>query len=151
MSANQPTAIKGSQSLRTLVIKFLSLRHKKELWNLLTIADPDVITGSETWLKQDIPNAEIFPFICNVNRWDGYGEVLVATKVNLITHEIQHATTSETVRYKQKRQQSRSPWDLCTETHQRKVSTMSWSPRSDIMLLVVTRLGQLIRKMSRIA
>ena len=67
---------------------------------MLAVANPDTIIEPETRLRQDIPNAEIFPptyNVCRRDRADGYGVVLVATKVNLIIHEIQHATTAEAV------------------------------------------------------
>ena len=72
-----------------------------EHWSLNTTAStPGILTGSETWLKQDIPNAERFPPMYNIHhrdRADGYWAVLVTAKANLITHEIQHVTTAEEV------------------------------------------------------
>jgi hypothetical protein len=31
-----------------------------ELWNLVDTYNPDVVIGTESWLKEDINNAEIF-------------------------------------------------------------------------------------------
>ena len=91
--------VKTDQNLRTLVINFQSLRPKKaEFWNRLYTTNPDVILGTETWLKSDVTDAEVFPPNFNVFRKDrhgGYGGVLVATKKSLMCHEIQPASTTE--------------------------------------------------------
>ena len=60
-----------------------------ELGNLIDSADPDIITGTETWLNSQILNAEIFPpgySITRKDRADGYGGVLLAIK-STIPHE----------------------------------------------------------------
>ena len=58
------------------------------------------IIRSETWLKQDILNAEIFPPTYTVYHRDiadRYWGVPVATKANLITQEVQHVTSTAEV------------------------------------------------------
>ena len=93
--------IKASQSLRVLVINFQSLLPKKaELQNLLHSSDPDIILGTETWLKPEIKDAEILPLHFNTyrkDRPDGYGGVLVAVRNTLISHEIHTTKSAECV------------------------------------------------------
>lgn len=100
-SSNLAAPLKLSKSLRTLVINFQSLRPKKaELLHLLTATNPDIIIGTETWLKPEITNAELFPPDFNVfrnDRSDGYGGSLVATKSNMIAHQVSHGTKSDAV------------------------------------------------------
>ena len=93
--------MKTNQTLRTLVINFQSIRNKKaELINLLESSNPDIIIGTETWLKPSEYSSEFFPPSYTVYRKDrpqGWGGCLVATKSNLITHEIPHTTNAEAV------------------------------------------------------
>jgi hypothetical protein len=97
----RPLAVKRTQQIRTLTINFRSLRNKKqELWNLITCTDPDIILGNETWLRPDITNSEILPpnfDVYRLDRSDGFGGVLVATKNNLISHQIPSPTPAEAV------------------------------------------------------
>ena len=49
------------KSLVVLRVNCKSVYNKAvELWNLVDTYNPDVITGTESWLKKDINNAEVF-------------------------------------------------------------------------------------------
>ena len=59
--SKQPTRSTAA-NLRTLTTNFQSLYGKKEVfWSLVDAVKPDVIFGSETWLKPDMGQSEIFP------------------------------------------------------------------------------------------
>ena len=50
---------------------------------------PDIIFGSETWLKPDKGQSEIFPpgfDVYRKDRNDGYGGVLLAVNSSLVNH-----------------------------------------------------------------
>ena len=99
---NLPKPIQGNKQLRILNINFQSIRPKKiELWNLLESTNADIILGTETFLRPDIYNSEIFPPHFNVYRRDrphqAYGGVLVAAKTSLISHQIPTNSNSEAV------------------------------------------------------
>ena len=69
--------------LRILIINFQSISNKKNLLHsLIESSKPDVIIGSETWLKEEIKSQEIFPDNFQVFRKDRivgiHGGVLVA-------------------------------------------------------------------------
>ena len=93
--------VKHDQTLRTLVINFQSIRNKKaEFLNLLESSNPDIVVGTETWLKPSEFSSEFFPSSYTIFRKDrpnGFGGCLVATKSNLISHEIPHMTNAEAV------------------------------------------------------
>ena len=97
----RPQAVKSNQSVRVLVINFQSLRPKKhEFWNLLEATDPDIIMGTETWLRPYITNCEVLPTTYDVyrrDRADGRGGVMVATKKTLITHQVPADPNAEAV------------------------------------------------------
>ena len=89
-----------------------------------SLYDDQVFVWSDC-LLDPAGNKEIFPPTYNVYRRDrgeadGYAGVLVATKANLITHEVQQATAAEAVLVQV---QNHSLSDLCTEPHQRQVNT----------------------------
>ena len=49
------------KSLDVLQVNCRSIYNKAiELWNLVETYNPDVIIGTESWLKDDINNAEVF-------------------------------------------------------------------------------------------
>jgi hypothetical protein len=51
----------GDKSLVVLQLNCRSVYNKTiELWNLVDTYNPDVIIGTESWLKEDISNAEVF-------------------------------------------------------------------------------------------
>jgi len=80
------------RNTKGLVVNFQSSKNKKEeLCNLLDSANPNILIGTETWLRNDISSSEIFPEGYNVyrkDRWDGYGGVLVAVKTDYISEPI---------------------------------------------------------------
>ena len=99
---NLPKPLQGNKQLRILNINFQSLRPKKiELWNLLESTNADIILGTETFLRPDIHNSEIFPPHFNVYRRDrphqAYGGVLIAAKTSLISHQITTNSDCEAV------------------------------------------------------
>ena len=64
-------------NLRIVAINFESVCAKKEeFWCLIDAAKPDVIIGSEMWLKPNISDSEISPpgyHVYRKDRADGYG------------------------------------------------------------------------------
>ena len=49
------------KSLVVLQVNCKSVYNKSiELWNLVDMYNPDVVIGTESWLKEDINNAEVF-------------------------------------------------------------------------------------------
>ena len=68
--------------------------------NLIDSSDPDVIIGSETWLRKDIFNSEIFPpgyTTYRKDREDGYGGVLIAVKDNFISEKLDVPSDTDSV------------------------------------------------------
>ena len=88
-------------NLRIVAINFQSVCAKKEeFWCLIDAAKPDVIIGSETWLKPDISDSEIFPpgyHVYRKDRADGYGGVLLGISTNLNSNKIEIETEGEFV------------------------------------------------------
>ena len=80
-------------NLRIVAINFQSVCvNKEEFWCLIDAAKPDVIIGSETWLKPDIGDSEIFPpgyHVYRKDRVDGYGGVLLGISTNLNSNIIE--------------------------------------------------------------
>ena len=88
------------RSLRVLSANLGSMSAKREsFWMAVDSCDPDIIVACETWLKPDILNSEIMPPGYNPpqrkDRSDGYGGVLLATKIGIIANEIQIDTNCE--------------------------------------------------------
>jgi hypothetical protein len=53
---------RGNSTLKVLNVNFQSVKAKKaSFWNVIDSLNPDVIIGSETWLKPEVSNAEILP------------------------------------------------------------------------------------------
>ena len=77
---------------RIVAINFQCVCAKKEeLWCLIDAANPDVIIGSETWLKPDISDSDIFPTGYHVyrrDRGDGHGGVLLGISTSLNSNKI---------------------------------------------------------------
>jgi hypothetical protein len=49
------------KSLVVLQVNWRSVYNKAiKLWNLVDTYNPDVVIGTESWLKEDISNAEVF-------------------------------------------------------------------------------------------
>ncbi|XP_072043470.1 uncharacterized protein [Amphiura filiformis] len=90
-----------ASNLRTLNINFQSIFKKKEVfWELLDATKPDIVFGSETWLKPDKHNGEIFPPDYNVfrkDRNDGWGGVLLAIHTSLVSHQLDIKPDAEIV------------------------------------------------------
>ena len=76
--------------LKIININFQSIKNKiAELGNFISVSDPDILIGTETWLNQTITDNEIFPpgySLLRKDRQDGYGGVLLAIKSDMI-HE----------------------------------------------------------------
>ncbi|XP_072178279.1 uncharacterized protein [Diadema setosum] len=83
---------KVKQNLRVLNINFQSVRNKKaEIGDVLDSTKPDIVLGTETWLKENITSSELFPdgyTIVRRDRSDGYGGVLIALKENIIFEQL---------------------------------------------------------------
>ena len=99
--ASGATPVKLDKSLRSLTVNFQSIRNKKaELLNLIQSSNPDIIFGTETWLKPSEFSSEFFPqnyVVYRKDRPDGYGGCLLAIKSDYISHEIPHSTNAEAV------------------------------------------------------
>ena len=68
--------------------------------NLIQSSNPDIIFGTETWLKPSEFSSEFFPqnyVVYRKDRPDGYGGCLLAIKSDYISHEIPHSTNAEAV------------------------------------------------------
>ena len=91
----------AATNLRTLTINFQSLFGKKEVfWSLVDVVKPDIIFGSETWLKPDKGQSEIFPpgfDVYRKDRTDGYGGVLFAVNSSLVSHQLDIQSDAEFV------------------------------------------------------
>ena len=65
---------------------------KEEFWCLIDAAKPDVIIGSDAWLKPCICDSEIFPLgyhVCRKDRADGHGNVLLSISTSLSSNQIE--------------------------------------------------------------
>ena len=79
-------------NFRIVAINFSVCANKEEFWCLIDAAKPDVIIGSETWLKPDISYSEIFPpgyHVYRKDRADGYGGVLLGISASLNSNKIE--------------------------------------------------------------
>ena len=90
---NSPTINgKSKSSLTVLIPNCQSLVAKRaSSINLIVIHTPDIIIGSETWLKSTIKDHEIFPAgyaAYHHDHADGYGGVFIACRDTLISQII---------------------------------------------------------------
>lgn len=80
--SSHPPKRNKNKRFKVLNVNFQSAKNKKEeIWNLIDSSKPDIILGTETWLKSDIASSEIFPpnyEVIRRDRQDGYGGVLIA-------------------------------------------------------------------------
>ena len=87
-----------SHPLTALILNCQSLTAKKESFqNIICTHSPDVIFGTESWLKSTVKNSEVFPngyVVYRQDRCDGYGGVFVACCDNLATHDVHLSTSS---------------------------------------------------------
>ena len=94
----QPIQSKATK-LGIVAINFQSVcAKKKEIWCLIDAAKPDVVIGSETWIRPDISDSEIFPpgyHVYRINRADGQGFVLLGISTNLNSNKIEIETEGE--------------------------------------------------------
>ena len=79
--------------LRVLNINFQSIKRKQHIVNnIIESSKPDIVIGTETWLKPNINNNEVFPENYNIYRKDWIdqegGGVLLAIKKDLISDEV---------------------------------------------------------------
>lgn len=84
---------KNINELKVLTINFQNICNKREVFeNLINSSDPDIIIGTETWLKPNILNSELpksHHIVARKDRKDGHGGVIIATKVTLLCNEIE--------------------------------------------------------------
>ena len=82
-----------SRTIKCLVINFQSIQGKTaEMATCIKMDDPDIIVGTETWLKDSVNSSEIFPDHYTVYRKDrpagakglAHGGVLIAVKSEII-------------------------------------------------------------------
>ena len=92
-SKNMQPIQSHATNLRIVAINFWSVCAKKEeFWCPIDAAKPDVIIGSETWIKPDISDCEIFPpgyHVYRKDRADGYGGVLLGISTCLNSNKIE--------------------------------------------------------------
>ena len=92
-SKNMQPIQSQATNLRIVAINFQSVCAKKEeFWCLIDAAKPDVIIGSETWLRPDISDSEIFPsgyHVYRKDRVDGIGGVLLGISNSLNSNNIE--------------------------------------------------------------
>jgi hypothetical protein len=76
-----------------MVINIQSVLAKRTEWlEAIATANPDVVIGSETWLRPDILDNEFMPPEYKVyrrDRQDGYGGTLIAIKKTIVSEEIE--------------------------------------------------------------
>lgn len=93
--------VKSHETIRTLNINFQSALPKKvELWQLIDSYKPQIIFGTETWLRKEINTTELFPNelgfeVFRKDREDGHGGVLLAIKKELNPQELNIDTNAE--------------------------------------------------------
>ena len=69
---------------------------RESFWEMLDNCSPDIVVGCETWLRPSILDNEIFPQNYNLyhtDRSDGFGGVLIGTKIHL-NSELIHVSSS---------------------------------------------------------
>jgi hypothetical protein len=97
------TKPKFNRPLKVLVINFGSIKNKvADLAVCLDINNPDIIIGTETWLRPAVKSEELLPSdkytIVRKDRKDSYGGVLIAYKNDLIgVHRLDLDTNCEIV------------------------------------------------------
>ena len=78
--------------LSSLVLNCQSLVSKKESFmNLLDLHHPDIVFGSESWLKPNILSTEVFPpgyMVYRKDHSDGYGGIFIACRNVLSSFEV---------------------------------------------------------------
>lgn len=83
-----PPDLVDSPILTSLTVNCQSLLAKKESFlNLIDTYKPDIVFGTESWLKSDVLSSEVFPECYSVfrkDRSDGYGGVFIACQESLI-------------------------------------------------------------------
>ena len=89
------------RNTKVLVVNFQRIKSKKEeLCHLLDSANPNILIGTKTWLRNDISSSELFSEGYNVyrkDRWDGFGGVLVAVKSDYISELIDTENETESI------------------------------------------------------
>ena len=89
-------------SFRIISSNLQSIRAKKaSFMNLVDLAKPDIIVGTESWLRPDIHNSEFTPpgntVIARKDRRDGYCEVFIMAKSITSYDELYTSKQSELV------------------------------------------------------
>ena len=81
----------ANKTVKVMVVNFQSLKNKTaDLKTCLSMQNPEIVIGTETWLNPDISNNELFPDTYTVvrkDRDDAHGGVLIAVRNDIIyTH-----------------------------------------------------------------
>ena len=67
------------------------MKKKESLFETINASDPDIIVACETWLFSETADTEVLPenyiTYCK-DRSDGYGGVLIAIKIDLLSKPI---------------------------------------------------------------
>ena len=94
IKVGKPSSKSSQKVMRVLDINFQSLKSKREeFWSLLEQSEPDIVLGSETWLKPSIAESEVLPptykFAARRDRLGSpHGGVAIITKAIINASEI---------------------------------------------------------------
>ena len=104
-SSNNNTKDKmASSHLKVLIMNCQSIVGKRAIFdNLIDCYSPEIVVGTESWLKPSISNSEVFPTSFQVFRRDrptGHSGVFIACDKILPWQEIPIETDCETVAIK---------------------------------------------------
>ena len=83
---------RSNRPFKIVNLNLQSINNKKaEVLLMLERDNPDIVVGTETWLKPEVSNAEIFPSCYTIyrkDRADGYGGVILAVKTDFVSELI---------------------------------------------------------------
>ena len=103
-SNNNTKDKKASSHLKVLIMNCQSIIGKRAIFdNLIDCYKPEIVVGTEPWLKPSISNSEVFPTSFQVFRRDrliSHGGVFIACDKTLNWQEIPLETDCETVAIK---------------------------------------------------
>ena len=101
-SPKNRTANSPKHKFRIISLNMQSIRAKHASFlNLVDSVDPDVIVGTETWLRPDVHDSEFLPpgYVVRArrDRQDGYGGVIIISKCNVTCGQLHISKNSELV------------------------------------------------------
>ena len=106
----------GGKSLVLLQVNCRSIYNKiLEFWNLVDTYNPDIIIGTESWLREDIGNTEIFRADFTTFRRDRHtrgGGVFICVKNTLTCSELWVDDDFEIIAVEVKGRDSKDTWEV---------------------------------------